>query len=113
MSIRPHPTHARRSRFLMSASFVVAVLSWIAGYYAQETLRDQFLVSAFVVVFMFSGASLMFFIATRDKLSRCPECKSWLKSRGRVSDGGTRIFTCVKCGIDWDAKVQGSSAGEG
>jgi hypothetical protein len=100
-------------RFVLAASFVVAAFSGIAGYYAQETLRDQFLVNAFVVVFMVSGASLMFFIATRDKLARCPECKSWLRSKGRVSEGGTRIFTCVRCGIDWDAKVQVSGAGEG
>ena len=113
MSIRPHPNHARRSRFLTSASFVIAALSLITGYYAQETLRDQFWVNASVVVFMVSGASLMLFVATRDMFSRCPECKSWLRSKGRVSEGGTRIFTCVRCGIDWDAKVQVSGAGEG
>lgn len=113
MSSRPHPTHARYTRLLMAASLAVAAVSWIAGYYAQESLGNQFLVRVFVLVFMASGASLMFFMVARDILSRCPECRSWLRSRGRISEGGTRIFTCAKCGIDWDAKVQASGAGEG
>lgn len=112
MSTRPHPTHARRSRLLMSASLVVAVLSLLAGYYAQVTLRDQLMVNAFVAVFMFSGASLMLFMTMRDKVARCPECKSWLWSKGRVSEGGTRILTCAKCRIDWDTEVQVIGAGE-
>lgn len=95
----------------MAASFVVAAVSWVAGYYAQESLRNQLLVEVFVIVFMVSGSSLMFFGAVRDKISRCPKCKSWLRSKGRVSERGTRIFTCGKCGVDWDSMVQEVGAG--
>jgi uncharacterized membrane protein YfcA len=104
---------AAQRRRLMAVFFSIAAVSFIAGYYAQESLNDRFLVNVFVLLFMASGASLMFSMVARDKLSRCPECKRWLRSSGQASKGGTRIFTCVKCGINWDTKVQASGAGEG
>lgn len=110
---QPHPTHARFTRSLIAALFAMAAITWIAGYHAQESMEDQFLVNALVLIFMISGGCLMLAMVARDKLSRCPRCKCWLRSKGQASEGGTRIFACVRCGIDWDARVPVSGAGEG
>jgi hypothetical protein len=96
----------------MSVFFSIAAVSFIAGYYAQESLNDPLLVNVFVLIFMISGAALMFSLVARDKFSRCPECRRWLRSSDQASKIGTRIFTCVKCGTNWDTKVQASGAGE-
>lgn len=112
MNSQPHPTHARYTRLFMTVVFTIAVISWIAGYYAQESLKDQFLVNVFVSTFMIASALLMLAMLAIDKFSRCPECKGWLRSRGVVSEGGTRIFTCINCEINWDAKIKVSGAGE-
>ena len=112
METRPHPTHARHTRLVMLVLFAIAATSWMAGYYAQESLDDRFLVNASGLVYMTAFALLMACMMARDRLCRCPQCKRWLRSRGRASTGGTRIFSCTACGIDWDAKVQVSGAGE-
>lgn len=112
MDSRPHPTHARSTRLIMLVLFAIAATSWMAGYYAQESLNDRFLVKVSVLVFMTAGALLLASGTARDKLCRCPQCKRWLRSRGQASERGTRIFTCVACRIDWDANVQVIGAGE-
>ena len=112
MTSQPHPTHARYTRLVMVLFFAIAAISWIAAYYAQESLRDQFLVNVSILIFMISGTSLLLTLFARDQLARCPECKHWLRSRGEISKGGTRIVTCVRCGINWDTKVKVSDAGE-
>lgn len=112
MERRTHPTHARSTRLTMLVLLAITAASWMAAYYAQESLQDQALVNVSVPVTMAAGALLMACGVARDLLCRCPQCRRWLRSRGRASTGGTRVFTCTACGIDWDAKVQVSSAGE-
>ncbi len=96
----------------MIAALLVAAAAWIAGYYAQELLGDDHWVTLCVVIFMIAGTSLMCLFSVRDKLTRCPECSAWLRSKGRVTDRGTKIFGCVRCGVDWDSGVQEVGAGE-
>ena len=98
MERRTHPTHARSTRLIMLVLLAITAASWMAAYCAQESLQDQALVNVFVPATMGAGALLMACAVARDLLCRCPQCRRWLRSRGRASTGGTRVFTCTACG---------------
>jgi hypothetical protein len=97
---------------LAAALFAIAVVSWVVGYYAQESLKDQRLVDIFICTFTISGGLLILVLFARDMISRCPQCGRWLRSRGGVSEDGTRTFSCIACDTNWDTELQASGSGE-
>jgi len=112
MTIKLHPTHARYTRFIMIVFLLSGVISWIVGYYFQESLNNQFLVNIFISIFMISFVFIFIIFIARDYFTRCPTCKDWLSNRGTISENDTRIFTCSKCQIIWDTGIKVSGCGE-
>lgn len=113
MKHRAHPTHARYTRLIMIGTLVVAAAAWISAYLANESSGKDDWKTTSIVIYLLGAGALMMQMVLRDTISRCPQCKTWLRSKGQASERGTRIFRCAKCGVDWDTGVQISSAGEG
>lgn len=112
MKTEIHPTHTKTTRFVMIALILLAGIAFTIGFYYQEKVDDQFLVDVFVAIYMFLGLLLMLVFVARAHICRCPECKSWLRNKGKLGVGDNRLFICKKCNVCWDSQVRMYYGGE-
>lgn len=105
MKEKIHPFHARTTRIVMTAFFLLSAVPFIAVFYVANTHEN--LETLFSVLFMILFATGGLIAVARLFIGKCPECKSWLlRQKESDLDKDEVKFFCKQCSITWNSGLK-------
>lgn len=109
MEERQHPTHKKSWIILEASLLALAILPFSFGMYIHDPMVESqplFDASVFLFMALMGGALVAHILCSH--VSKCPECKGWMKRSPSTEAEDEKIrFFCKKCTVIFDTGING------